>query len=156
MRFKLDSLAGPRSSKSRVSVDEEYKFVSSQVKEHNARIMEAFKLYIQLITLVVGGSSYLSIMPNGPSSARLQQFATLADALVAFITLIALLMVAENLRGWFGYRMAQSRLAGLDISGNPHIPRPRRFRASVLEGALMLAMIVAAAGFHVFNPLRMT
>ena len=149
------AICWPRFAKSRVSIDEEFKHVLILKREElNGRIMEAFKLYIQLMTLVVGGCVYLSIMPNGPAPEKLHKLATLADGLVGFVTFIALVMVLENVRGWFGYRKAQSRLGGLDLNGKPHIPWPRKFRASLLEGVMMLGMVVAAVGFYYFNPLK--
>jgi hypothetical protein len=61
-------------------------------------------------------------------------------------------MIVENLRAWVGYRKAQVRLGGKDDEGTDLIPTPRPFRASLEEGSIKIAMLLAAVGFCVFNP----
>jgi len=133
-----------------INVEKEYEYVSKQVMEHNTRIMDAFKLYIQVISAIIGGSIYLSLQAH--DKAKNEQYATLSDLLVVLATSLAIVMIAENLRGWHGYRKAQSRLGGTDPNGRPYIPAPRLFRASVLESALMAGMALTAALFWRFNP----
>jgi hypothetical protein len=134
-----------------ITPDKEYEFVSSQVRYHNEKIIEAFNLFIKLFSAIVGGSIWLRLQP-GFDAAQALAFARMSSLLVVFLTAIAGLMVAENLKSWHGYRWAQARLGGVDEKGHFRIPPPRTFRASVCEGAMMLTMVAAAILYWLFNP----
>jgi hypothetical protein len=133
-----------------VSVEKEFDNVAKQLSECNARIMDSFKLYIQVVSAIIGGSIYLSLQQH--DKLKNAQYAALSDCLVALVTLVAIVMIYENLREWHGYRKAQSRLSGVDDNGAPYIPGPRGFQASRVESALMLAMVATALLFWWFNP----
>jgi len=137
-----------------ITPDKEYEFVSSQVRYHNEKIIEAFNLFIKLFSAVIGGSIWLRLQP-GFDAAQGATYARMSNVLVTFLAAIACLMVAENLKSWHGYRWAQARLGGLDDKGEFRIPPPRTVRASVSEGAMMLTMVAAALLYWLFNPFNL-
>jgi hypothetical protein len=135
----------------KVSIDKEYEFVSSQVQEYNRRIADAFKLFVQLFSLIVGGSVWLSIQ-NQNTLSKSGGYARLSDILVVLVAVYCAFSIWENLRAWRGYRFAQSRLGGLDEKGNPRIPPPQTFKAASEEAGMMITILIAAVLFCFFNP----
>ena len=122
-QFEQDMAKWPRSLKSRVSLDKEYEFVSRQVDANNARIWDAFKLYVQVMTVVVGGAVYAALTFKIDPKTR-EVLALLTSGMVFLITAVTIGIVLDCLRSWKGYRQAQYRLAGLRLDGQPHIDAP--------------------------------
>jgi TRAP-type C4-dicarboxylate transport system permease small subunit len=133
-----------------VSDDKQYEFVSSQVQVYNQRIADAFKLFIQLFSAIVGGSVWLSIQSH--INTKSVRFERLSDILVILVAVFCTISILENLRAWRGYREAQSRLGGTDEAGQPRIPGPKDFRNSKEEGTMMATMFLSAGLFCYFNP----
>jgi hypothetical protein len=133
-----------------VSDDKQYEFVSSQVQVYNQRIADAFKLFIQLFSAIVGGSVWLSIQSH--IATRSARYERLSDILAVLVAVFCTISVLENLRAWRGYRSAQSRLGGIDEAGKPRIPGPRGFQSSLEEGTMIATMFSAAGLFCYFNP----
>jgi hypothetical protein len=65
---------------------------------------------------------------------------------------VTAIMVAENFRGWLGYRKAQSKMAGEYPDGRLRVPRPKIFPPVIAEAALVLCMAIASGLFVWFNP----
>jgi hypothetical protein len=136
-----------------VSIDKEYEFVSSQVQEYNRRVADAFKLFVQLFSLIVGGSVWLSIsIQSQPAAVKSASYARLSNILAVLVAVYCAFSVVENLRAWRGYRLAQCRLGGLDEKGNFRIPPPKVFKAASEEVAMIVTMSAATILFCYFNP----
>jgi hypothetical protein len=126
-----------------VSKDKEFEYVTSQIIRHVERSVDAFKMFAQLISAIVGGSIWLSTQSNVHSES-IKTYGTLSNILVTLVTVIASVMIFEDYRAWWGFRSAQSKLA-------PHVPRPR-WRAVATGGVMILCMVVGCVLFWCFNP----
>jgi len=149
-QFEQDMAKWPRSLKSRVSLDKEYEFVSRQVDANNARIWDAFKLYVQVMTVVVGGAVYAALTFKIDPKTR-EVLALLTSGMVFLITAVTIGIVLDCLRSWKGYRQAQCRLAGLRLDGQPHIDAPHVGRL-MTNWILILAVAVLMVAFICYNP----
>ncbi len=126
-----------------VSEDKEFEYVTSQIIKHVERTVDAFKLFAQLYSAIVGGAIWLSTQPSvGPEAAK--TYLHLSVGLVFLVTAITSIMILENYRAWRGFRAAQSRLV-------PHVPPPKR--GSEKTGWVMiLCMVAGCVLFWWFNP----
>lgn len=133
-----------------ISAEKQYEFVTSQIAAHVERWMDAFKLFIQLFSAIIGGSIWLSTQVKLPPTA-IPTYIRLSDTLVGLVTVITIVMVCENLRGWFSYRKTQSKLVGKDGSGKYLVPMPK-CQSHRSEGLMILVMLIACGLFFTFNP----
>jgi hypothetical protein len=125
-----------------VSEDREFEDVTSQIIKHIERSVDAFKLFLQLFSVIVGGAIWLSIQQNVHNP---KTYAFLSDVVVGLVTFITGLMIYENYRGWRGFRNAQSERL------TPHVPRPT-WRAQCIGWVMTLLMVAASALFCWYNP----
>src|SRR5881628_2556211 len=133
-------------SKSELTVDKHYEFVSTQARYHTEAISRAFNRFVTTFSAIVAGSVWLSLQP-AISHAKTAKLAFLADLLVVSTALVCATMVVENLRGWFGYRMAMHRIGGDDADGRPVIPAPNLGHASKEEVVMLSVMIAVTVLF---------
>jgi hypothetical protein len=122
------------------------------IAERNRNALDAFKLFISLYSAIVGGSIWLSIQADKNSSSY-SSYGWLSNGAVALLTIVAVVLVFEAKRGWWGYRKAQSKLVGKTADGNYRIPLPKLFPTALTEGVMVLSMVAAGVGFIMFNPL---
>lgn len=127
-----------------------YKSLSDMIAERNRNALDAFKLFISLYSAIVGGTIWLSTQATKAQAS----FEWLSSGVVVLVTLVAIVLVIEAKRGWWGYRKAQSELVGRTENGKYRIPPPKLFPTVLTEGAMVAAMLFAAIGFLCFNPLR--
>jgi hypothetical protein len=123
--------------KTMVSEDKEFEYVTSQIVKHVQRSVDAFKLFTQLFSAIVGGSIWLSTQRN-VSPAAAKTYSHLSGWLVVLVTVIASVMIIDNYRVWYGFRLAQSRLV-------PTVPPPKL--KSTMTAALMVLCIEVDPGF---------
>jgi hypothetical protein len=128
-----------------ISEEAHYKYVGSVIKHRLDQIRDAFRLFLQLFSAIVGGSIWLSIQVAEKPSRH--TYARVSDLLVALLTLVTAVMVSEALRGWWGYRKTLSRFD----TGQHRIPMPRK-RSLVTEIVMVACMVGAAVVFVWFNP----
>jgi hypothetical protein len=126
-----------------------YKTLSEMIAERNKNALDAFKLFISLYSAIVGGAIWLSTQ----TARNLPSYERLSSGVVLLVTLVAIVLVIEAKRGWWGYRKAQSDLVGKTEDGKYRIPPPNLFPTVLTEGAMVVAMLIAALGFLCFNPL---
>jgi len=126
-----------------VSKDKEFEYVTSQIIKHVERSVDAFKLFAQLFSVIVGGAIWLSIQSTIDSEAT-KTYAVLSDILVTLVTVITSLMILENYRAWRGFRNAQVKLA-------PHVPPPS-WRAQLVGWEMVACMVAGCGLFWLFNP----
>ena len=126
-----------------VSEDKEFEYVTSQIVKHIERFVDAFKMFAQLFSAIVGGSIWLSTHP-GISLEATKTYSRLSIGHVILVTIIASIMIFEDYRAWRGYRAAQSRLV-------PHVAPPKR-RSETTGWVMILCMIAGCGLFWWFNP----
>jgi hypothetical protein len=126
-----------------------YKSLSDMIADRNRNAIDAFKLFISLYSAIVGGTIWLSAQ----STKVLASFEPLSNHAVELVTSVAILMVYEAKRGWWGYRKTQSKLAGKTTDGKHRIPPPK-LRAVLTEVVIAICMIIACWQFIQFNPLH--
>jgi hypothetical protein len=120
------------------------------IAERNRNALDAFKLFISLYSAIVGGAIWISTQAtNFPAS-----YGTLSSVIVALVTVVAVILVVEAKRGWWGYRKAQSELVGRNADGKYRIPLPTAFPTVLTEGAMVACMLLACGFFIRFNPLQ--
>lgn len=128
-----------------ISEDKQYEYIGTVITDRIDRARDAFKLFLQLFSIIVGGAIWLS-MHEIPDGAR-YTYIIVSDALVLLLTLVTGTMVYEALRGWWGYREALSSFDG----GKYPIPPPKR-RALASEVVMMFCMVAGASIFIWANP----
>lgn len=128
-----------------VSKDEEYKYVTSQIIKHIERSVDAFKLFAQLLSAIVGGSVWLRLQIRGADVHLLPTLGCLADILVFLIALICGVMIWDNYRAWYGFRTAQSDLV-------PHVKMPNKKKSETSKWTMIACMLLAFVLFSWFNP----
>jgi hypothetical protein len=124
-----------------VSEDKEFEYVTSQIIKHVERSAEAFKMFSQLFSLIVGGAIWLSIQSKVPHP---KTYAALSDIVLGLVTVITSLMILENYRGWRGFRIAQLKFT-------PEVPSPT-WRAECIKWAMIACMATGWFLFLLFNP----
>jgi hypothetical protein len=133
-----------------VSEEKHFEFAVSVVAERHQATRNAFKLFLQLFSVIIGGSIWLTMQPTFSASAK-GKFIFVSDTLVLLVIIVTGAMVLEDLRGWWNYREV---LAKFSYENHP-ISRPK-LRAVLIEAIMLLCMGVAGIIFIVFNPFRAT
>ncbi len=134
-----------------ISAEKQYDFITSQIAARLKEARDAFKLFIQIFTAIVGGSVWLATTEKIQPAAK-SQYAILSSLVVVVVAIAMIVMVLDALRGWYANRKAQVLLGGLDDNGRPNIPPPRIPPSGVSEMAMIATMIIASSGFCLFNP----
>ena len=134
-----------------ISTEKQYEFVTSQIAERLKQTRDAFRLFVQVFTAIVGGSVALVATEKIKPEAK-PHYAIMSNLLVVFLTLAMTIMIIDSLRGWYANRKTQVQLGGFDLKGHPIIPPPRIPPSGISEIAMILAMIAACAGFCAYNP----
>lgn len=112
-----------------MSIDEKrYEHVTSMCRYHNDKIIEAFNLYIKLVTLIVGGVVWLRVQAKTiEGSVSLDSIEPLAADLLFIVSGCAIWLIIINLYAWLGFRNAEhSSYRASD--GKQNTPEPRRLR----------------------------
>lgn len=121
----------------KVSKAERYKVVTTQMQYFNEKIIEAFKLHIQLVTAITGG--YIWLRSNPSALQTTQWIQTAIPALMLFIGFTISLLIGFNLSTWWGYRMAESKIL------NGIVPPPV-FPKSARQEIIMIVVVIASSG----------
>jgi hypothetical protein len=131
-----------------ISEEKHYEYLGSVIINRLQLVRDAFKLFLQLFSAIVGGSVWLSLQTTITPATK-HRLGTVSDALVWLVILVTGIMVLEALRSWWDYRVELSKLDG----GKYPIPRPKA-RAMKAEAAMLICMIAAGVIFSLFNPFR--
>ncbi|MFI5014695.1 MAG: hypothetical protein ACHQAY_20360 [Hyphomicrobiales bacterium] len=134
----------------KLSVDEEYKFVSEHCRWLSKMMTDTFNMFIRLTTAIIGGSIYLGQQQG--VSIKGKSLAPLSDLVVGASALVACLLIYEYARARKRYRQRVTILGGKDERGNDRIPKPKPW-PYVIELAMAASMIAVAVAFCRFNPL---
>ena len=137
-----------------VSAEKQFDSVSAHIRYLNDKMLEAYHSFVRLFIAIVGGSFWFSFQPR-LTPINSVSYARLSVGLLCFISLMATIMILENLRGWHSYRERQSHLAGLDERGQRRIPLPRLVHGSRVEICMVLSIWIATWAFWYWNPFRL-
>lgn len=135
-----------------VSKDAEYQFLTSQVQAFQHKGRESAAQFVGVYSAVVAGVSWAATQKE-LDAQQLLKISVLSNFIVVLFAALTILMIAENLRAWKGYREAQVRVLGVDEDGVPRAPKPRPVFASKEEIALIVGIVIASALFVVANPI---
>jgi len=132
-----------------ISPEKQFEFITRQIAANTTRMYDAFKLFVQLFSAIVGGSVWLSIQHASAANA----YANILNVLAFLVTVIAALTVIVNLSSWYRYREAQSLLTADAPSPELRAPPPRFWPSAVVQIGQVLCMLAACILFWIFNPL---
>lgn len=121
----------------KISKVERYKVVTAQMQYFNEKIIEALKLYIQLVTAITGG--YIWLRSNPSTLQTMQWVQTAIPALMLFVGFTISLLIGFNFSTWWGYRMAESKLL------NGIVPSPV-FPKSARQEIIMVVVVIVSSG----------
>ena len=129
-----------------ISDDKQYEFVTRRISDLANATHSALKLFLPTFSAILGGSIWLrlQIKDSTPPS-----YAYLSDALILVLTAQCIVIVYDNHRAWWGYRMLLTKL--LATSAHP-APPPVFWPTAIIELSMCLAMLGAGALFVIFNP----
>src|ERR1700730_1452486 len=103
-----------------ISEEKQYEHIGTVLKDRHNLIFDSFKLFLQLVSSIVGGSIWLSMQKEVSPNARLT-YIVASDTLICIVILVTAAMVGGALCGWWGYRVTLSKFDG----GKHPIPRPK-------------------------------
>jgi len=132
-----------------ITDDKHCEILAAGIRDHNTRMMEGFRLFVQMFPAIAGGALVLRLQ-RSDGTLPFAQFAWLADVLVLLVAFACALIIVDSFRGWKNYRHRLSQVAGAD-----QIPPPDLFKSWLVEGMMLAAIAIAAILFVAFNPLRM-
>ena len=121
-----------------VTIEERYRFVTSQLTYFNEKIIEAFNLYIKLITAIAGGLIWLRLQVDWVTVWV--QIRGIVVALILLVGFASILLVTFNLTSWWGFRKAESFL----LKGK--IPSPVFPKSARQELLMMILIAISAIG----------
>jgi hypothetical protein len=131
-----------------LSVDKHCEMLTDQIRDRNKHIMNAFKLYVQMFSAIVGGSVALRLQSAGKVPVS---FSWLVDALALLVFLITAVIISDNVRGWHEYRQRLSEIAGRDRNHNPIVPLPTLWKSKRVEVGMIGVMAISLVAFWLFN-----
>lgn len=131
-----------------LSVDKHCEMITAHIRDRNTMIMDSFKLFVQMFSALVGGAVIVRLQYPGPA----ESFAYPAVGIGLLIYVISLVMIWENIRSWYQYRIKLSNEAGRR-RGRLIVPLPKLWRAIWIELVMTVLMTVSLAAFWYFNPL---
>ena len=121
-----------------VTLEERYRFVTSQLSYFNEKIIEAFNLFIKLLTAITGGVIWLRLQTDWGTVWI--QIRGIVVALIMLVGFSSILLVIFNLSSWWGFRKAESFL----LKGK--IPPPVFPKSARQELLMMLVITISAIG----------
>jgi uncharacterized iron-regulated membrane protein len=116
---------------------ERYKVVTSRIQYFNDKIIESFKLYIQLVTALTGGYMWLKTQSQATNALTWARVA--APGLMILIGITIILLIVANLSAWWGHRKVESKLTG------GAVPAPV-FPKSARGELIMIGFIIITSG----------
>jgi hypothetical protein len=129
-----------------ISDEKQYEFITKRIGELSNATEDGLKLFIPMFSAILGGSIWLRFQIKGPAPL---EYKYLSNALMSLLTLVCIVIVLDNLRAWWGYRVDLAKLT----EGAKHESKPPSiFPSAVIELVLCLAMAIACWMFITYNP----
>jgi len=134
-----------------VSVDSQYEQISKRVADLYAAAFNGLKYFVQLYTLIIGGSVWLNgkLIETHALQSTHALYERLSDGLVFVVWAVSSLITVETTWTWTIWRKWLA-----DITTDARIPMPMRsyVQSWYFEFFLILGMGAAALLFARFNP----
>ena len=124
--------------------------LTEHIRDRNATITDAFKSFVSTFTAIVGGSVALKASAYPVTASTV----TLANFLVLLSGLAAIIIIADNYRAWFQYRLVLANVAGATEGGQNIVPPPRFWTSARVEFLMVAVIVVTCLLFLIYNPLR--
>jgi hypothetical protein len=134
-----------------ISVDKHCELLTEHIRDQLKRISDAFRLFVQLFTGIVGGSIWLRVEHAKDLETSRPVFERVSNGLVFLVFFVCAILIADNLRAWRSYRLALSKAAG-KAGGHPIIPPPNLFVSAWPDVVMIVAMAGAVWLFWRNNP----
>ena len=118
---------------------ERFRNVTTMIRYHNDKMVEAFARFVRFSALIVAGSFYVFL--EGTESHGLIGVVTcMAPMLIVFVAISSAAVIASNWCSWFGFRKAESNLLEGAV-------QPPKFWRSAKEQLIMVAIMFAVSCF---------
>jgi hypothetical protein len=119
--------------------EKRYEFVTSQIRYHNDKMIDAFKYFVSIFSLIIGGVFWLLSQQN--LDCFLKAFVVgFSPYLTLLIGTTSILLIISNYVSWWGYRKAETALTDGDV-----VPPsfPKSANSQILMILVILISIVA-------------
>ena len=117
-------------------VKERYKNVTTMIRYHNDKMVEAFVRFTRFsIGIVAGSIGFISLNDVGQD---FKDFVLLATPVIFwFLGISSIAIILSNWKSWFGFRKAEAKTMDNPCL-YPHLPR------SIAEQLIMLVIVISA------------
>ena len=130
-----------------VSDEKQYEFVTRQLNYHNDKIIEAFNLFLKLISSIIAGSVWLISQKLDRETRAL--IGEIAPFFIFIGCISSILIILINLRSWWGYKKAISYLVGTEKAIPPKFPR-----SCSSELVMIITILISSIIIFIFLPLK--
>ena len=118
---------------------ERFKNVTTMIRYHNDKMVEAFARFVRFSVGIVAGSVYLFFVEK--TNQELKDILVFAvPILFWFVAISSLAVIFSNWRSWRGFREAEAQILKDDLL------RPKKWR-SAREQLIMTAIMIAVCLF---------
>ncbi len=126
---------------------QQYDFFTDQITRKGVATYDAFKLFLQMFSAIVGGSIWLRLQIDGEAPLSYEY---LSDALVVLLALVGVVLVIDNARSWWRYRVRLVEIVG----DSAHRVPPPKWDSVIAQFLMSVAMIAVTVMFVAFNPFK--
>src|SRR5262245_28071252 len=81
-----------------ITDDKHCEILAASIRDHNTRMVEGFKLFVQMFSVVAGGALVLRFQRTD-ASPPIAQFAWLADLLIVLVCFASALIIIDSFIG---------------------------------------------------------
>lgn len=128
-----------------ISDETRYNFVTGQLNYHNDKIIDAFNLFLKLISAIIGGSVW--VITQHLEQAKVLLISKIVPWLILVISVSSIMLILINLRSWWGYRKTMSSLVGAEKVSPPQFPR-----SCSSEIVMILTIFISALLLIIYLP----
>lgn len=119
--------------------------VTTMIRYHNDKMIEAFNRFISTIVTIIGGAYALLSFEHLDIATKIQAI-SLVPYLLWLVSIATLALIWSNYKSWHGFRKAESALSGGTIL-KPTFPRSMSEQLAMT--AIVLAVLIA---YHSLSP----
>ncbi|MBI3576142.1 MAG: hypothetical protein HY083_10920 [Gammaproteobacteria bacterium] len=119
-----------------------YEFVTAQIRYHNEKMIEAFKLYITLLSAIVGSVFWVLAQSEIVESLK-YELLFLIPWLVITVSVSVSILILSNYVAWWGYRKAESKIT------KGAVPQPVLPKSFISQAVMLVVIIISCFGFWI-------